>query len=710
MFKLIEDTYYGVNDLDTILDEALKNGYSISNTQIEYENTIFAFDIETSSFTEKPTKEDHNEKRSIMYVWQLAINGRVIIGRTWNEFLYVMNRIHDRCDLTDKHRIIIWVHNFSFEFQFIRKFFEWKKVFAIDNRKPIYGITINGFEFRCSYILTNYSLAKLSDQLHKYHVSKMVGDLDYSLIRTPLTPLTDKEIQYCINDVLVVSAYIKECCEQEGNITRIPLTATGYCRRYVRHNCLYKGGKKHKEEQFNKYHTLMLSMQIQNVEEYKQLKRAFMGGFTHAAANYSSYTLENVDSIDFTSSYPYVMLSEQFPMSSGKIVTIHNKEELHYYLKYYCCVFDCEFHNLEPTFDQESYISLSKCFQKTAYVANNGRCYKAGIIQTTLTNIDFEIINATYKYSHCKIWNFRIYKKGYLPKEFIEAIIKLYKDKTTLKGVAGKEVEYQQSKALLNACYGMCCTDIIKDMSKYDNEKEWFTEAAEPEKELKRYNKSRRRFLFYTWSVFVTAYARKNLWTGIIEFGKKKHYLYSDTDSCKVLHIEEHFDYIRKYNAACEKKLQKMCKHYDIPYSELLPKTIKGEVKPLGVWDWETEGNIYKKFKTLGAKRYMVYQGDKLSITVSGVNKKTAVPYMTSTYTIDECFNAFNEGLIIPEEYTGKLTHYYIDKPYRGTVTDYRGIKYDYEALSGIYLEPASYQFDPMTEYIEFLKGYFYTK
>ena len=190
----------------------------------------------------------------------------------------------------------------------------------------------------------------------------------------------------------------------------------------------------------------------------------------------------------------------------------------------------------------------------------------------------------------------------------------------------------------------------------------------------------------------------------------KQDYIYSDTDSIKCLNINDHMDYIRKYNKMCEKKLKAMCDHYGIAYGLLLPKTIKGETKPLGVWDWETKDNIYKLFKTLGSKRYMVYQGDKLSITVSGVNKKTAVPYLLSKYSAEHCFEIFNEGLIIPSDQTGKLTHCYIDKAYKGTVTDYQGVKYDYNTLSGIYLECAEYNFDISMEYINFLKGYFYTK
>lgn len=453
MFKIIEDTYFSINDLETILNEAKENGTETNNQKITYYKIIFAFDIETSSFTDKPTKTDHNEKRAIMYVWQLAIDGRVIVGRTWQEFLYTMNYISEYLDLDYKHRIMIFVHNLAFEFQFMRMFFNWKKVFSISTRKPIYAITDNGFEFRCSYILTNYSLAKLGEQLHKYKVSKMVGDLDYKKIRTPLTPLSDIEMHYCINDVLVVSAYVKECQETEKYLYRIPYTATGYCRRYVRHNCLYAGGKKNKQKQAAKYHAKMLSMKIQDYGEYQQLKRAFAGGFTHAAANYSGITVCDVDSIDFTSSYPFVLLSEKFPMGTGRIIQIHSNKEFKYYMKYYFCVFDCKFYDLKPKFKYESYLSLSKCFQKTNYINNNGRIYKCDICGTTLTSIDFSIIEKVYSFSRCDISNFRIYKKDYLPKEIITSIIKLYQDKTVLKGVSGKETEYQLSKGLLNSVY-----------------------------------------------------------------------------------------------------------------------------------------------------------------------------------------------------------------------------------------------------------------
>ena len=65
----------------------------------------------------------------------------------------------------------------------MRKRFTWNKVFALDTREVCYALTDSGFEFRCSYILSNSSLANLSNQLTKFKIKKLVGDLDYSKIR-----------------------------------------------------------------------------------------------------------------------------------------------------------------------------------------------------------------------------------------------------------------------------------------------------------------------------------------------------------------------------------------------------------------------------------------------------------------------------------------------------------------------------------------------
>jgi len=650
----------------------------------------------------RPVNKDDIEKRSIMYCWQFAIDGKVVFGRTWAEFLELIKKIEARCD--KQNRVIVYVHNLAFEFQFIRCLLQWHKVFSIATRKPIYAITEGGIEFRCSYILTNYSLEKLSEQLNKYKIKKLTGNLDYEKVRHTNTPLTWPEIQYCINDVLVVSAYIQECILNERFISNIPLTATGYCRRYCRKMCLYGNVKKERNKKYNEYHQLMENMKISSVDEYMQMKRAFSGGFTHCGCLWSNRLCRDVDSIDFTSSYPFVCLSSSgFPMSTGREVKPKNREEFEKYLKYYWCMFDCDFEDLTAKYINENYISASHCFRKEKCVTNNGRVVSASKISITLTHIDFDIIRRTYGWKHLKVRNMRVYERGYLPKSLILAIIKLYQDKTKLKGVKGKEQEYQNGKALLNSVYGMMVTDISKDEIIYNDT--WDKEPADIEKDIKKYNNSPKRFLFYAWGIHVVKVATYNLWLGILNFGDD--YIYSDTDSIKCFNMEKHRTFIDAYNKQCEMKLRRMCKHYDIDYSELEPLTIKGEKKPLGVYDHDGH---YTRFKSLGAKRYMVEEDGNIKITVAGVSKFAGAKYLVDTYG-DKVFEHFNLGLHIEAGHTGKLTHVYIDSFQSGKCVDYLGNEYNYrEHPPGVFLEAASYDFDDSGDYLDFLKGVQYTK
>lgn len=626
-------------------------------------------------------------KTGLMYVWQFAINGYVIIGRTWDEFISLCNQISDYYNLNDNKRIIIWVHSLSFEMQFLKSFFNWNKVFAIANRKPIYALTDIGIEFRCSYILSGYNLKTLAENLHHYNISKLVGDLDYDLPRHEDTKLTDEEINYCINDVLIVSGYIQEEIIRNKSIAYIPLTATGYARRYVSKNCLNK-------DNYAKYSKFIHSLNL-DPEEYKQLRRCFQGGFTHASCRYINKTISGkIDSFDFTSSYPYGMISEkQFPMSSGELVSINSIDEFNHYLKHYCCVFDIEFQNLTPLILNENYIAYYKCYNMVNPLVNNGRVVSSDRLAITITNIDFEIISKMYSWDNIKVKNFRIYQRGYLPREIIDAILTLYENKTKLKGVTGKEEEYQHAKGLLNALYGMLCMSIDKRIYKYDNIQGWFTETEELEKCIMKYNNSKKRFSFYPWAVFVTSICRRNLiLNGILPFGDD--YIYSDTDSIKCINADKHMNCINEYNKQVETKLKRMCEHYGFDFNRCKPKTIKGEEKLIGVWEHETNKNPYSRFKTLGAKRYIYEQWNnkenknELHITIAGVGKSKGSEYLS---TFKNPFDKFTHKLNFPSNATGKLTHYYIDDPCYFTLMDYQGNIKECYSPSGVYLEPTPY-------------------
>lgn len=732
-----------LNNIDELLStvEEYENVFKIemcndgkSRKRVAYVNLPFSFDIETTSFysdtfgrtytneevaeivdkiEDKTATEDERnllfslDKRNIMYIWQIALNGNCIIGRTWQEFDETIAKIVKHFDLYENHRLICFVHNLSYEMQYIRKRFEWLNIFAREKRKPLKGLTTTGIEFRCSYMLSGLSLEKTCENLTKYKIEKKVGDLDYRKIRTPLTSLTETELGYCINDVIGLNAYIQEQIEMYGDITKIPLTNTGRVRLKCRDYCF-------SDRNARNYRKLMKSLKISGREEYSSLKRAFQGGFTHASVLKAGKVFYNVKSWDFTSSYPTVLVSELYPMSSGVHYDTMTVQELNERKKTQCLVFDIKFKWIEEKVTYEHPLSVSKCWFCKYPVEDNGRVVSAEEINTTITNVDWDIYNEMYRWEECEITNVWVYETSYLPTPFVEAILDLYYDKTTLKDVEDKVAEYMNKKGMLNSCYGMTVTDIITEIVEYlDNM--WNSEAGDADIQLTKYNNSSKRFLFYPWGIFCTAYARRNLFFGINEF--KDDYIYADTDSVKVLNYENHMDFINRYNEWIMDRLTKACEHHKIDIEKIAPKTIdikdengniikEGEVKPLGVWD---DDGFYLRFKTLGAKRYLVEYYDKkkgknqLKCTIAGVNKKKTSQWFMDDY--DNAFDTFDNFMKVPRTHSGRLISSYEDNETEGYVDDYNGVRYHYHELAHIHMENSNYNLTMSPIYLTLLNG-----
>ena len=657
-------------------------------------------------FEQIPENHEYNSKRALMYLWGFAINGRVIIGRTWDEFKTLLDEISNHYGLDSKTRMIVWVHNLAYEFQFMKDLFTWDKVFAVSTRKPVYALTTTGIEFRCSYILSNLNLESIGKNLHKYKVRKLVGNLNYDLIRHSATPLSRKEILYQCNDVLVVSCYIKECMEEEGDdITKIPLTCTGYSRRYMRKICLSGKGKKGQKEQFKHYHKKISALTIKDMDEYNMMRRAFAGGFTHTSALHSlgDICYKGITSYDLCSAYPAAMCMEcGYPMSKGEIVKPKTIKEFKDYLSSYCCLFDIKFINIKPRYVNENYISIYKCWEISNPVNNNGRLVSADYISITINEIDFQIIEKMYSWDEIELGTMRVYMRDYLPREIIMGVLNLFKSKTTLKNCPGQETFYARQKALLNSTYGMICTSITFPEHKYSNDFGWTIEHPDGEKAIKSYNKSKKRFLFWPWSIWVTSFVRRTVLNAAVAVGDDEYYI--DTDSCKITNNEKHKQFFEDYNKIVEEKLRMTSEHYNIPFEMFTPKTQQGKVKMLGVWEKEND-KPYLIWCSIGAKRYLYMDADReVHLTVSGVDKKAATPYLINKYGKYGLFKHFDNTLVIPGEHTGKLTHYYLDEPMEGYVTDYLGNTIKYKSRSGIYLEKASYSFSMELGYLRYLK------
>ena len=648
-----------------------------------YINLPAAFDIEVTSWY------DDGDERAIMYIWMMGISDYVFYGRSWNEWLSALHVITDFFKLGEDKKLIIYVHNLSYEFQFIRKHLTWERILATDVRKPIECCSDTGIIFRCSYMLSGESLDAVG---RKIGVEKKSGQLDYSLIRHSQTPLTASEMEYCEFDILVVLAYIASQIKQNGGkITKIPLTKTGYVRNYCRRECLPSNSGA-----WYRYRRIMNQLTLEP-EEYKMLHSAFQGGFTHANARKSHKVFNNVASYDFTSSYPGVMVLEQFPMSKGQRIDHITEDQFNYFIKYYCCLFRVTFYNIDEKITADHPISVSRCRNLQGEITDNGRIAYAAQLTLTITDVDWFILKDFYEWDNFEISDFYYYYRGYLPTSYVRAVLGLYKDKTELKGVKGREHDYMLSKELLNSSYGMMVTNIVRDEIIYAKD-EWASEEVSLDEKLEIYNNSKKRFLSYAWGVWVTAYARKNLFSGIK--ATADDYIYADTDSLKLTNNDKYAAYFENYNKDILRKIRKAAEHHGLSDDLFMPKSATGAVKVIGQWDYE---GTYKRFKTLGAKRYMTEDDAGINITVSGLNKAICVPYLIGKYK--DAFNAFNNELYIPPDYTGKNIHTYIDEAQSGTVTDYLGNAAAYSELSSVHLDKCDYHLSIAETYINYLLG-----
>lgn len=551
----------------------------IIGKKVQIDKNIYTFDIETTSYlildgkqlsTDKYLELDKKEQErcefySTMFIWQFSINDVVYYGRTWQELYDFFEKI-EVFTYSKNVRKIVYVHNLSFEFQFLRNIFNFKNVLARKSHKVMKcQIEEFNFEFRCTLYMTNLKLEKIPN-VYKLDVEKLTGNLDYFKIRHSDTHLTKKELKYCENDCLVVYKYILEELKQYETNKNIPLTSTGHVRRELKEK-LSKNWEYKSKVKF-----------CYNIDGhvYNLLVSAFAGGYTHANWIYTDEIIKDVSSYDFTSSYPYVMVTHKFPMTPFMKCKLKTKEQMSknfaYLIKVRFCNLKCKYYN--------NFISQNKCTRINGGKYDNGRIIGAKEIEIIVTDVDFNFITKAYKYDKYEILESYFSKYDYLPKEFIDFILEKYVKKTEYKDVAGKEVEYALEKAKFNALYGMSVTNNIKDEVIFDNETGWKEVPLKNEEILSKLKYERKKgFLSFAWGVWVTAHARNNLLENVIKLDESV--IYCDTDSIKVINKNFDINVINDYNKKVEEKIKKASEELKIPIENFKPKDIKGRERML---------------------------------------------------------------------------------------------------------------------------------
>lgn len=592
-----------------------------TKSKFVYKDIITAFDIETTRIEEI--------EQSVMYIWQWSFGTEYcVVGRTWDEFREFCDII--QLAMKDKERLCIFVHNLSFEFFYLRGIFRFSTddVFCVKPRK-ILRAQYQHFEWRCSYLHANMALKEYLKKMGTPH--QKLPDYEYTGRRWWYTPLTDSEMEYCVNDVLgLVEAIQIEMAADGDNLYTFPLTSTGYVRRDAKHA-------------MRKVSYSFVQNQLPDYVTYCRLREAFRGGDVHANRHFAGQIVRRGHSADRSSSYPDIVCNDPFPISAFRheprpltfdeimeLITKYKKAVL-----MRVCITGLSLR--DPDWPAP-YLSTDKCDklkdmlvypagedtqgppQRFGVEKDNGRLLECGYLESTITDVDLRILVKEYQWRDIVFEDVYHARYGKLPRPLVEETIRYYRMKTELKNVAGQEVYYTKSKNKLNSIYGMMAQNIAKLMIKYYQDGvldkygylQYFAEdKSKTEEQILEKNRSK-LFLCYQWGVWVTAWARYRLHEGIwLVTEQGGDFLYCDTDSIKYLGDVDW----SSYNNARIKASKESGAFAADPF---------GEMHYMGVFEIEQD---FLCFKTWGAKKYCYTvwndkkQREELHSTIAGVAK-----------------------------------------------------------------------------------------
>lgn len=571
----------------------------------EYVDVTCTFDIETTN----------SDEDGFAYSFQTCIGGLVVVPRYFEDWAELIETLCDKWRVTEKRKLIIYVHNLGYEFTYLIQLLTLRwgdcKALYTKSRKPLTLEFSNGIEFRDSLKLFQKSLARATKGCKH---EKLKGDLDYTVYRTPDTPLDDKEFAYCVNDVLGLYEAIERMKKEHGfNAATLPLSNTALVKQEVNKTV-------NKDKGFDPIRKALTLTKSQTYLAYK----AMAGGDTHGARWKAGYTFTNCNSYDFKSAHPSQQLLWKFPSGQPIDLPENTPEEdmnaiIDNGMGWVGQVAVSGLHIKDECPDP--CISVSKCINTEVITdSDNGRVLDtAGTLIFFCDSNDWQRIRDGYEYEEMTALDSFAFRLSYLPDSFRMAIFEKFKIKETMKG----SPEYMFSKICVNTIYGATAQKQIRDEytadigETIDFEKLGWEKNLEDmdDKEVEKAQNKKNTFPFL-WGLWTASLTRLKLWRLLKIVGWDK-VIYWDTDSCKFEGAK--VPAVEEYN----REIQEQCKKRGVVVDKA-----DGEKVYIGVAEDEhpTADFGYKEFRFLHAKCYAArtYEG-KLESTIAGVGKKEGV-------------------------------------------------------------------------------------
>jgi hypothetical protein len=688
-------------ELEDMVDEILYSSETVfdKTRKCHYFKIGCGFDIETSKI---PCK--NGEYISYCYHWQFGFDDMCIMGRslrTMEDFFKMMCDHIEYIGINSKKNIqlLILDANLGYEFAFCKHY--WKHLgitdlFAKEKRDPIYITVGKSLCFREVLGLWGHSLAQIAT--NHCGIEKLVGDLDYDIIRTTSTEMTEAEIGYCVRDVEILVILGRKIFDRYyGKNSRMPYTSTGIVRDEI---------KKEFGSQLKSWRKKIESW-MPTKEEYEDFRTMlFKGGISGSNIIHMDKVHTNVVGADITSDYPFQMLTKKFPM--GAATKCNNSEFMKEDKPY---IAQIRFHKFKSR-NNHALMSAHKAINKEELkedgetVLDNNRIQYGNSVELLLNDVEFEALKKAYKWEHSYVVKCWVFNDGYelLPIEIRRTVIRWYLKKESLKKEHSDTQEYRDAKAFVNAIFGMMCTALYLEEYAFIED---ICDIDVPEFGMKDYAECcKYLFLSPYWGFWITSYAREMLMDVICRFPRV--IIQYDTDSV----------YFMDDGSEQAIGLRKYLENFNrITSNKNYIRFVREErLLSLGTWDFTEQ---FKRFKALGSKRY-IYEDSKGNIkcVVAGCRKskkfmkengktvpydpikiKNKQAYEVSTIVLQneynnevngtnvDVFDFFSDKMYIDENHSEKLCSKYID--------EYCIVNYNGEMLeipSCIVLEPIAFK------------------
>lgn len=420
--------------------------YEVHNNNKTYLDVTCTFDIETTN----------SDIDGFAYSFQTCIDGVVVVPRYFEDWAEIIETLCDKWRVTDKRKLVLYVHNLGYEFTYLIQLLTLRwgdcKALYTKSRHPLTLEFSNGIEFRDSLKLFQKSLARATEGCKH---EKLKGDLDYTVYRTPDTPLDDKEFAYCVNDVLGLYEAIERMKKERGfNAANIPISNTALVKQEV----MKSVGKD------NHFPVVKKNLALSKAQTFLAYK-AMAGGDTHGARWKAGYTFTNCNSYDFKSAHPSQQLLRKFPM--GEPFDLPDNVEIGFADSLiedgFGWVGLLRFENLSVKDEcPDPCISVSKFHSASKFTdddTDNGRILRVEWCEVYCDSNDWQRIKEGYDFDSVVVMKGFAFRLAYLPNSFRKTIFEKFKIKETMKN----SPDYMFSKICVNTIFGATAQKQIRD-------------------------------------------------------------------------------------------------------------------------------------------------------------------------------------------------------------------------------------------------------